>query len=169
MQTSAGLHSQANVKRPDAAAGNAVALVASAGGVVALGEVLAALPHDLGAALIVVLHLLPEHRSHLAEILGRQTNLRVKEAEDGDLLETGCVFVAPPDAHLFVEGDGTLSLRSDPPVRHLRPNGDLLLESLASGGTDEVSLARALVLVGLYVAAAVTAAALVFARRDVTA
>ncbi len=45
----------------------------------------------------------------------------------------------------------------------------LLLESLASGGTDEVSLTRALVLVGLYVAAAVTAAGLVFARRDVTA
>src|SRR3954470_9239488 len=137
MQTSAGLHSQANVKRPDAAAGNAVAFVASAGGVVALGEVLAALPRDLGAALIVVLHLLPEHRSHLAEILGRQTNLRVKEAEDGDLLETGCVFVAPPDAHLFVEGDGTLALRSEPPVRHLRPNGDLLLESLAATYDDE--------------------------------
>ncbi len=45
----------------------------------------------------------------------------------------------------------------------------LLLESLAAGGTDEVSLARALLLVGLYVAAGVTAAALVFARRDVTA
>ena len=45
----------------------------------------------------------------------------------------------------------------------------LLLESLAAGGTDEVSLTRALLLVGIYVAAAVTAAALVFARRDVTA
>jgi ABC-2 type transport system permease protein len=45
----------------------------------------------------------------------------------------------------------------------------LLLESLAAGGTDEVSLTRALLLVGLYVAAAVTAAGLVFARRDVTA
>jgi ABC-2 type transport system permease protein len=45
----------------------------------------------------------------------------------------------------------------------------LLLESLASGSTDEVSLARALVLVGLYVAAAVAAAAVVFARRDVSA
>jgi ABC-2 type transport system permease protein len=45
----------------------------------------------------------------------------------------------------------------------------LLLESLAAGGTDDVSMTRALVLVGLYVVAAVTAAALVFARRDVTA
>jgi ABC-type transport system involved in multi-copper enzyme maturation permease subunit len=45
----------------------------------------------------------------------------------------------------------------------------LLLESLAAGGSDTVSVSRALVLVGLYVAAAVAAAGLVFARRDVTA
>jgi len=45
----------------------------------------------------------------------------------------------------------------------------LLLESLAAGGTDDVALSRSLVLVGLYVAAAVIAAAVVFARRDVTA
>jgi two-component system chemotaxis response regulator CheB len=131
MQTSSGLYSQAKV-RPDAAAGNAVAFVASAGGVVALGQVLAALPRDLQAAVIVVLHLLPEHRSHLAAVLGRQTDLRVKEAANGDLLEPGCVYVAPPDAHLFVESDGTLSLRTDPPLRNLRPSGDILLQSLAA-------------------------------------
>ena len=45
----------------------------------------------------------------------------------------------------------------------------LLLEALAAGGTDDVSVARALTLVGLYVAAAGTAAAIVFARRDITA
>ena len=45
----------------------------------------------------------------------------------------------------------------------------LLLEALAAGGTAAVSTSRALTLVALYVAAAVTAAAIVFARRDVTA
>jgi ABC-2 type transport system permease protein len=45
----------------------------------------------------------------------------------------------------------------------------LLLEALAAGGTADVSTTRALVLVGLYVAIAVSAAAVVFARRDVTA
>lgn len=44
----------------------------------------------------------------------------------------------------------------------------LLLESLAAGGTDEVSFARALALVAIYVVVAVTTAAVVFARRDVT-
>jgi two-component system, chemotaxis family, protein-glutamate methylesterase/glutaminase len=119
------------VRRPDAAAAETVAFVASAGGVQALGEVLGALPHDLDAALIVLLHLLPEHRSHLPEILGRKTELRVKVAEEGDRLERGCVYVAPPDAHLYVEAGGTLALRDEPPVRHLRPSGDLLLSSLA--------------------------------------
>jgi len=133
MQTSSGPYSQVVVSPPDdGCAPETVAFVASAGGVQALGEVLAALPQDLGAALIVVLHLLPEHQSHLAAILGRQTTLRVKEAEDGDLLETGCVHVAPPDAHLFVEPDGRLALRAEPPLRHLRPSGDLLLSSLAA-------------------------------------
>jgi ABC-2 type transport system permease protein len=45
----------------------------------------------------------------------------------------------------------------------------LLLEALAAGGTADVSSTRALTLVALYVAAAVTAATIVFARRDVTA
>ncbi len=45
----------------------------------------------------------------------------------------------------------------------------LLLKALAAGGTPDVSVARALTLVGIYVAAAASAAALVFARRDITA
>lgn len=132
MPASSGLCSQARVRRPDGAAGHAVGFVASAGGVVALGDVLRGLPADLDAAVIVVLHLLPEHRSHLAQILARQTHLRVKEAAGGDLLEPGWVYVAPPDAHLVVEEDATLSLRAEAPVRYLRPSGDVLLESLAA-------------------------------------
>lgn len=132
MPASSGLCSQARVRRPDGAAGHAVGFVASAGGVVALGDVLRGLPADLDAAVIVVLHLLPEHPSHLAEILARQTHLQVKEAAGGDLLEPGWVYVAPPDAHLVVEEDATLSLRAEAPVRYLRPSGDVLLESLAS-------------------------------------
>jgi two-component system chemotaxis response regulator CheB len=119
------------VTQPDATAPDTVAFVASAGGVQALGEVLGALPCDLDAALIVLLHLLPDHRSHLAAILGRKTELRVKEAEDGDRLEAGCVYVAPPDVHLYVEAGRTLALRAGPAVRYLRPSGDLLLNSLA--------------------------------------
>jgi two-component system chemotaxis response regulator CheB len=123
-----------------------VAIVSSAGGVVALGRVLASMPPDLPAAVIVMLHLLPEHRSHLTDILRRHTVLPVKQAADGDLLEEGWVYVAPPDAHLVVEQGGRLSLQATPPVRHLRPSGDVLLASLAASYGDR---GLAIVLTGL--------------------
>jgi two-component system, chemotaxis family, protein-glutamate methylesterase/glutaminase len=87
-----------------------VALAASAGGLKALTDVLAALPADFPAALVVVQHLDPRHRSLMAEILGKRTALRVKEAGEGDALQAGLAFIAPPNRHLLVNSDGTLSL-----------------------------------------------------------
>jgi two-component system, chemotaxis family, protein-glutamate methylesterase/glutaminase len=132
MQPSSGPSLRAAMTRPLDAARSTVAFVASAGGVSALGRILATLPRDLDAAVIVVVHLLPEHRSHLAEILARQTSLRVKTAQEGDELQAGWAYVAPPDVHLLVEAGGILSLQSGPPVHYVRPSGDVLLESLAS-------------------------------------
>jgi two-component system, chemotaxis family, protein-glutamate methylesterase/glutaminase len=146
MQTSSGPSLQAKGRRPDGAPPLAIAIVASAGGVVALGTLLGALPRDLDAAVIVVLHLLPDHRSHLAAVLDRQTEMPVKEAADGDSLEQGHVYVAPPDAHLVVEGGRTLALRSGPPVRHVRPSADVLLESVAVVSKEDC---LAVVLTGL--------------------
>jgi len=108
-----------------------VALVASAGGLVAIGSVLAALPADFEAAVIVVMHLLPEHPSVLPELLSRKTGLHVKVAETGDAIEPGHVYVGPPDFHVVVDGDGRLRLDSGPPVHHVRPSADILLGSIA--------------------------------------
>ena len=69
-----------------------VALAASAGGLKALTDVLAALPRDFPAALVVVQHLDPRHRSLMAEILGKRTALLVREAREGDALEQGVAF-----------------------------------------------------------------------------
>jgi len=113
------------------AAHRVVALGASAGGLGAAAEVLGALPGDVPAAFVVVLHLMAEHPSFLAEILGRRTSLPVTQAVNGDRLEPGKVYVAPPDAHLIVEPDGHLLLETGPPVHFLRPSIDRLLASLA--------------------------------------
>jgi len=110
----------------------AVAIVASAGGLAAISRVLAGLPDDLGAAVIVVMHLLPEHRSMLAQLLGRHTDLHVKTAETGDEIRPGWVYVGPPDVHVLVNGEGQLRLDTGPPLRHLRPSADRLLDSLAN-------------------------------------
>jgi two-component system chemotaxis response regulator CheB len=105
--------------------------VASAGGITAIGEVLARLPDDLDAAVIVVMHLLPEHRSALAQIFDRYTGLVVKTAENGAEVGVGCVYVAPPDVHLILDAGGRLRLDTGPPVHYVRPAADILLASLA--------------------------------------
>ena len=109
-----------------------VALAASAGGLKALTDVLAALPRDFPAALVVVQHLDPRHRSLMAEILGRRTSLLVKEAREGDTLERGLALIAPPNRHLLVNPDRTVSLSQSELVHFVRPSADLLFESAAA-------------------------------------
>ncbi len=109
-----------------------VALAASAGGLRALSQVLGGLPAGFPAALVVVQHLDPHHRSHLAEILAHRTALRVTQAEEGDLLRHGVVRIAPPDRHLLVRPDGTLELSRGEAVHFSRPSADRLFESLAA-------------------------------------
>lgn len=108
-----------------------VAIAASAGGLSALSHVLGALPADFTAPIAIVQHLDPHHRSLMAEILGKRTPLQVKQAEEGDKLRPGWVYIAPPDYHLLVNQDGTLSLSHAEPVHYVRPSADLLFESMA--------------------------------------
>jgi two-component system chemotaxis response regulator CheB len=108
-----------------------VAIVGSAGGIGAMERVLHRLPHNLDAAVVIVLHLTPQHKSLLPRILSRSTSLAVREAEEGDMLEPGTVYVAPPDAHLLVTADGQLQLDQSELVHHVRPSADVLLFSLA--------------------------------------
>jgi two-component system, chemotaxis family, protein-glutamate methylesterase/glutaminase len=99
-----------------------VALAASAGGLTALTNVLSALPAEFPAAIAIVQHLDPRHRSLMADILSRHTALEVKQAEEGDCLASGVVYIAPPNRHLLVNGDGTLSLTQSELVHFLRPS-----------------------------------------------
>jgi two-component system chemotaxis response regulator CheB len=122
-----------------------VALASSAGGLPALKRILSALPEDLSVPLVIVQHLDPRHRSLLATLLSPRTALKVAHAEEGDVLRPGCVFIAPPDRHLLVVADGTLSLTRSELVHFLRPSADLLFESVAAVYRDR---AVAVVLTG---------------------
>jgi len=113
-----------------------VALAASAGGLTALSQVLAGLPADFPATLVVVQHLDPRHRSLMADILSRRTALRVKQAEEGDRLAPATVYIAPPNRHLLVNPDGSLSLSQSELVHFVRPSADLLFESVAASYRD---------------------------------
>src|SRR5205807_696775 len=120
-------------------------LASSAGGLRALSEVLAALPSEFPAAVVVVQHLDPRHRSLMADILSRRTPLPVKQAEEGEMLVRGRIYIAPPDRHLLVNANGTLSLSQSELVHFVRPSADLLFESVAASYKDR---AVAVVLTG---------------------
>lgn len=109
-----------------------VALAASAGGLKALTEVLSALPAKFPTAIVVVQHLDPRHRSLMADILGRRTAIKVREAVDGERVQAGIAYIAPPDRHLLVNTDGSISLTRTELVHFLRPSADLLFESVAA-------------------------------------
>ena len=129
-------HAPGTSARFPGAAFDIVALAASAGGLQALSCVLGGLPASFPAATVVVQHLDPRHRSLIADILGRRTALKVREAREGDVLTAGVVLTAPPNRHLLVNPDATVSLSQSELVHFVRPSADLLFESVAASFRD---------------------------------
>ena len=107
-----------------------VAIGTSAGGLNALSRVLRVLPRSFPSSIVVVQHLSPTHKSWMADLLGRSTQLHVKQAEHGEIMVPGTVYVAPPDEHLLV-GPGKVQLAHTQLVHFSRPSIDLLFESVA--------------------------------------
>lgn len=110
-----------------------VAMAASVGGLEALSVILAGLPGDFAGAIAIVMHLSPDHKSILAEILDRRSPLVVREAHTGDVLCPAGVFVAPPNHHLFVGRNGRLKLSSSmaQKINYARPSAEPLFASVA--------------------------------------
>jgi len=109
-----------------------VAIAASAGGVHALTEILGKLPPDFPATIVVVQHLDPRHRSLMPQIFNRRSKLAVYQAAEGLEVEPGSVYLAPPDRHMLINRDGTVSLTQTELVNFVRPSADLLFESVAA-------------------------------------
>ena len=107
-----------------------VVLGASAGGVDALARVVADLPADLGAAVLVVLHTGPTARSYLPAILGRAGALPAEQARNGAALEPNRIYVAAPDHHMVVL-DGHIRVVRGPHENGHRPAIDPLFRSAA--------------------------------------
>ncbi|HEX6023764.1 MAG TPA: chemotaxis protein CheB [Solirubrobacter sp.] len=112
-----------------------IGVAASAGGVEALRRLVAQLPADLDATVCVVLHIPPTGRSLLAPILGRESALTVKPAENGAPLRPGIVYVAPADHHLLVRAD-VIELSRGPKENGARPAADPMFRSLARAWGD---------------------------------
>jgi two-component system chemotaxis response regulator CheB len=118
-----------------------VALVASAGGVDALSRVLSALPAELPASVIVLLHVSPDRESVLPAILERVSAFGVEPARDGDQLVRGQAIVAPAGSHLLITSELRVALIESGRFPPSRPSADLLLTTLAiAAGTRVIAV-----------------------------
>jgi two-component system chemotaxis response regulator CheB len=103
---------------------------ASAGGIEALQQLVQTLPAHLPAAMLIVQHTRPSHRSYLPEILARQTELPVTHPVDSEPIIPGRIYIAPPDHHLLIE-DEHIRVTKGPKENHCRPAVDPLFRSAA--------------------------------------
>lgn len=102
----------------------------SAGGVEALRKLVAQLPGELPAAVFIVMHLSPRSSGVLPDILRSQAALPAGSPSDGDAIQPGHVYIAPPDQHMLLE-PGRVRVVRGPKENRNRPAIDPLFRSAA--------------------------------------
>lgn len=115
-----------------------VVIGASAGGIKALMSILSALPSNFPLPILIVQHLHPESDSYLVQMLDARCGLRVKQADEKEAITVGNVYLAPPNYHLLIEEDKTLSLTIDARVNFSRPAIDVLFDTAVYAYRDAV-------------------------------
>lgn len=111
-----------------------VAIGTSTGGPRALQSVIPRIPGNINASFIVVQHMPPGFTKSLAERMNTLSELNVKEAENGDILKQGWVYIAPGDQHLKLRRSGSdwaIQLTQDELVSGHRPSVDAMMYSIA--------------------------------------
>src|SRR5437016_4999514 len=107
-----------------------VVIGASAGGVEALKDLVRGFPPDIRASFFVVLHFPPFQKSHLPEILSNVGVFPATHPRNGDSIQRGRIYVAPPDRHLLVK-DGRIELWRGPKENYTRPAVNPLFRTAA--------------------------------------
>ncbi len=114
----------------------AIGIGVSTGGPNALGEMIPRLPVDLPLPILLVQHMPPGFTASLAEHLDRYSPIRVKEAEEGEAVRGGCVYIAPGGKHMVLRrlpaGGLIVGLNEQAPVHSCRPSVDVLFRSMAA-------------------------------------
>ncbi len=123
-----------------------VAIGTSTGGPVALQRVLTQLPGSFPAPIVLVQHMPAAFTKAFAERLDKLCKIRVKEAEDGDLLRPGLALLAPGGKQMMVDGRGAVRILPGDERLHYRPCVDVTFGSAAKAFGDKV---LAVVLTGM--------------------
>ncbi|MEM7330475.1 MAG: chemotaxis protein CheB [Chloroflexota bacterium] len=107
-----------------------VGIGASAGGLEALEKFFKNVPPDTGMGFVIIQHLLPTHKSLMAELLGKMTKMMVEEAEEGVVVKPNCVYLIPSGKTMTIK-KGALLLEEREPKPTLSMPIDIFFESLA--------------------------------------
>lgn len=114
---------------------NIVVIGTSTGGPKALREVISSIPSNVEAAFLVVQHMPPGFTRSLAERLDYMSQVKVKEAEDNEIIRNGHVYIAPGNFHLLVSKNSNnilkIKLSKTPPVNGHRPSVDVMMKSVS--------------------------------------
>lgn len=119
-----------------------VALACSTGGPKSLQSVIPKLPDNLDAPVVLVQHMPKDFTNSLAIRLNEMSKVKVKEAADGDILEKGCVYIAPGGKQMRVLKIGSIykiATTNEPARDALRPCADIMYESLICTDFDEIT------------------------------
>jgi two-component system chemotaxis response regulator CheB len=103
----------------------------SSGSLDAILKILPELRADFAVPIVVVMHRNISSDSVLEEVLASRTHLKVVEAEEKEMITPGYIYIAPPDYHLLIEKDHTLSLDYSEKINYSRPSIDVSFESAA--------------------------------------
>jgi len=119
-----------------------IAIGTSTGGPRALQDVIPQIPGDIPAAVLIVQHMPPGFTKSLAARLDSISQITVKEAEDGDIVQAGYAYIAPGDYHMTFErleqDNLKIILSKKPPVGGLRPSVDVMMNSLSETGLKNI-------------------------------
>ncbi|WP_216690935.1 chemotaxis protein CheB [Hymenobacter siberiensis] len=107
-----------------------IVIGASAGGVTALLALAKTLPADFPAPIFVVLHVAPDSLSIMPQLLNSVSALHAKHPQNGEVVQPGTIYLAPPNHHLLLEDDRVLVTRG-PKENRFRPSIDALFRSAA--------------------------------------
>lgn len=119
-----------------------VAIACSTGGPKSLRSVIPMLPKNLDAPVLLVQHMPKGFTNTLAVRLDELSEIKVKEAQHGDVLSKGCVYIAPGGKHLKVKmenGHYVIAITDEPAVVGLKPCANLMYESLIGTKFDEIT------------------------------
>lgn len=109
-----------------------VAIAASTGGPAAIHRILTVLPADFPVPILIVQHISRGFSGGFAGWLDKASAVRVKLAEEGEVLRPGTVYVGVDDRHLCVSAARRIHLSSEAEVGGFRPSGTPLFESVAA-------------------------------------